>query len=97
GELTIDVAAHEVTRNNADVPLTPLEFQLLATLAAHPGMVHTRGQLLDIVWGGDYYGDDHVVDAHISNLRKKLEPTPAQPRYIETVRGVGYRFRRADS
>lgn len=60
-------------------------------------MVYIRDQLLDRVWGGDFYGDDHVVDVHLSNLRKKLEPDPARPRYIETVRGVGYRLRRINS
>jgi two-component system, OmpR family, alkaline phosphatase synthesis response regulator PhoP len=95
-DLVIDFAAHEVTRDGQSVALTPLEFQLLTTLAERPGLVYSRGQLLDRVWGGEFYGDDHVVDVHISNLRKKIEPDPAQPRYIETVRGVGYRFRRGD-
>jgi two-component system, OmpR family, alkaline phosphatase synthesis response regulator PhoP len=94
-DLVIDFAAHEVSRGGEVVPLTPLEFQLLSMLAEHSGLVYTRGQLLDLVWGGDFYGDDHVVDVHVSNLRKKLEPDPAKPRYIETVRGVGYRFRKA--
>ena len=92
-DLVIDFAAHEVTRANATIALTPLEFELLATLAAYPGMVFTRSQLIERVWG-DFYGDEHVVDVHLSNLRKKIEPDPANPCYIETVRGVGYRFRR---
>jgi two-component system, OmpR family, alkaline phosphatase synthesis response regulator PhoP len=94
-ELHIDLAAHLVSRAGEPIQLTPLEFQLLKTLASHPGLAYSREQLLEIVWGGDFYGDDHVVDVHISNLRRKLELDPAQPRYIETVRGVGYRFRRS--
>lgn len=96
-DLVIDFAAHEVSRDSETIPLTPLEFQILVTLAEHPGMVYTRGQLLERVWGGDFYGDDHVVDVHLSNLRKKLEPDPDRPTYIETVRGVGYRLRRIKS
>jgi two-component system, OmpR family, alkaline phosphatase synthesis response regulator PhoP len=91
GELVIDQTRHEVTRAGELVPLTAREFALLAALAAHPGWVFTRAQLLERVWGDEYYGD-HLVDVHIANLRKKLERDPAQPRYIETVRGVGYRF-----
>ncbi|MHB1414569.1 MAG: winged helix-turn-helix domain-containing protein, partial [Chloroflexota bacterium] len=75
-----------------EVALTPLEFSLLATLAAQPGRVFTRAQLLENVWGHDYFGDDHVVDVHVASLRKKIEDNPAQPRWIQTVRGVGYRF-----
>jgi DNA-binding response OmpR family regulator len=92
GSLLIDHARHEVTLDAAVVPLTTLEFALLTTLAAHPRRVFTRDQLLERVWGADYFGDDHVVDVHIANLRKKLGDDPAAPRYIETVRGAGYRF-----
>ena len=91
GELTVDEARHEITVRGDVVPLTAREFQLLATLAAHPGHVFTRSQLLERVWGNDYY-DDHVVDVHVANLRKKIEDDPANPRYVETVRGVGYRW-----
>ncbi|HET9110089.1 MAG TPA: response regulator transcription factor, partial [Ktedonobacterales bacterium] len=90
GALVIDEAAHTVTREGAEVALTAREFALLATLARHPGRVFTRAQLLEQVWGDEYY-DDHVVDVHIGNLRKKLEADAARPRYIATVRGVGYR------
>jgi DNA-binding response OmpR family regulator len=92
GDLLIDHARHEVTRAGALVALTSLEFALLTALAAHPGRVFTRAQLLERVWGEDYFGDDHVVDVHIANLRKKLADEPAAPTYIETVRGAGYRF-----
>jgi len=91
GDLLIDHGRHEVTRHGEPVPLTAREFALLVTLAAHPGLVFTRPQLLERVWGDEYF-DDHVVDVHISNLRKKLEDDPERPRYVQTVRGVGYRF-----
>jgi DNA-binding response OmpR family regulator len=90
-DLVVDEGRHEVTQRGTVVPLTAREFQLLSTIAAHPGRVFTRSQLLDRVWGDAYY-DDHVVDVHMGNLRKKLEDDAAHPRYIETVRGVGYRF-----
>lgn len=91
--LTIDEAQHEVTLQGHPVDLTAREFALLLALAEHPGRVFTRDQLLERVWGDAYY-DDHVVDVHMGNLRKKLETDPAHPEYLETVRGVGYRFRR---
>jgi two-component system, OmpR family, alkaline phosphatase synthesis response regulator PhoP len=91
GGLTIDTARHEVRMGDAPVPLTPREFTLLATLAGQPGRVFTRAQLLERVWGNEYY-DDHVVDVHVANLRHKLGDDPADPTVVETVRGVGYRF-----
>jgi two-component system, OmpR family, alkaline phosphatase synthesis response regulator PhoP len=91
GGLAIDEARHAVSRAGQPIGLTAREFALLAALAAHPGRVFTRDQLLERVWGDAYY-DDHVVDVHVGNLRRKLEPDPARPRYVETVRGVGYRF-----
>ncbi|NTU83701.1 MAG: response regulator transcription factor [Chloroflexales bacterium] len=95
GPLRIDDVRHEVTLDGAPLTLTSTEYGLLTTLAAHPGRVFTRAQLLERVWGDDYFGDDHVVDVHIANLRKKLGEEPAQPRLIETVRGVGYRLKPA--
>ncbi len=92
GALEIDHAGHTVSLAGASIALTTIEYALLTTLAAHPGRVFTRDQLLERVWGDDYFGDDHVVDVHITNLRKKLGDSSASPRYIETVRGVGYRF-----
>lgn len=91
GELVVDEARHEVEKSGREIPLTAREFNLLLTLARHPGRVFTRSQLLEQVWGDEYY-DDHVVDVHIGNLRKKLEDDPAHPGYVETIRGVGYRF-----
>ncbi len=92
GDMQIDHGRREVTLQDEVIPLTTIEFTLLTTLATHPGMVFTRPQLLERVWGQDYFGDDHVVDVHIANLRKKLGDDPGAPRFIETVRGVGYRF-----
>jgi DNA-binding response OmpR family regulator len=91
GDLVIDEGRHEVTRRGAVLSLTAREFALLSMLARQPGRVYTRSQLLEQVWGEAFY-EEHIVDVHIANLRKKLEDDPARPRYIETVRGVGYRF-----
>ena len=90
GDLAVDLARHEVLRREEPIHLTPREFDLLAVLAAHPGLVFTRNQLLHRIWGDEYF-DTRVVDVHIASLRKKLEDDPAHPRYVETVRGVGYR------
>ncbi|HEX6292518.1 MAG TPA: response regulator transcription factor [Herpetosiphonaceae bacterium] len=92
GELVIDRGRREVTLGGVVVALTPLEYKLLVTLAEHPGLVFTRGQLLEQVWGPNYFGDDHVIDVHVANLRKKLSLDAAIAAQIETVRGVGYRF-----
>lgn len=94
GELTVDPARREVRLLGEEVPLTALEFELLAALASRPGFVFSRSRLLERVWGENYFGSDHVVDVHIANLRKKLKEDPSDPRYVQTVRGVGYRFRR---
>ncbi|MFN8534804.1 MAG: response regulator transcription factor [Dehalococcoidia bacterium] len=91
GDLVIDRARYEATKRGETIPLTPREFSLLANLAKQPGRVFSRAHLLDLVWGESAY-DDHVVEVHIANLRRKLEDDPQQPRYIQTVRGVGYRF-----
>ena len=74
------------------VELTRIEFDLLDALAAHPRTAFTRGQLLERVWGPNWFGDDHVVDVHVSKLRQKLGDDARSPRYIRTVRGVGYRL-----
>ena len=94
GELSVDRGRREVRLGGGEVSLTAIEFDLLATLVSRPGLVFTREQLLARVWGEDYFGDDHVVDVHVANLRKKIEAEPSNPRYVQTVRGVGYRFRR---
>jgi DNA-binding response OmpR family regulator len=91
GDLTIDTARHEVLKRGRPIQLTARELAVLATLAAHPGHVFTRAQLLERVWGSELY-DDHVVDVNIGNIRHKLEDDPARPRWVQTVRGVGYRL-----
>ena len=93
GGLSVDTVRREVRVGEKEVDLTALEFDLLATLAASPGAVFSRDRLLEKVWGGNYFGSDHVIDVHIANLRKKIEADPSDPRYVQTVRGVGYRFR----
>lgn len=94
GKLGIDSNRRRVRFGVAEVPLTALEFDLLLALASRPGFVFGRRRLLERVWGGDYFGDDHVIDVHIANLRKKLDAAEkgAGGRYIHTVRGVGYKF-----
>jgi DNA-binding response OmpR family regulator len=72
--------------------MTTLEFDLLHALACYPGHVLTREQLIQRVWGPDYFGDERVVDAHIKDLRRKLGDDAGQPRFIQTVRGIGYKF-----
>jgi DNA-binding response OmpR family regulator len=81
-----------VTVGGRPVELTPTEFQLLAVLVREPGRVFTRSQLLDAVHGVAFESYERAVDAHVKNIRKKLEPTPGRPRYLLTVHGVGYRF-----
>ena len=93
GELRIDMPKRTVTVRGALVTVTTVEFNLLSTLAEDPGVVFSRQKLLDRVWGMDFVGDDHVVDVHLGNLRRKLGDDAASPKFIETVRGVGYRFR----
>jgi two-component system, OmpR family, alkaline phosphatase synthesis response regulator PhoP len=88
----IDEQRHAVWREGEAVDLTALEFKLLVTLARHAGLVLSRGQLLEQVWGYDFYGDERVVDVHIGRIRQKLEVDPANPQFVLTVRGVGYKF-----
>ncbi len=90
--IVLDPVAHEVRRDGTLVHLRPKEFQLLALLAAHPGRAYTRRQLLDRVWGPGHLGDPRTVDVHVRWLRAKLEPAPATPVHLVTVRGVGYRL-----
>ena len=92
GDLVVDPAAREVRRGDAPVELTRLEFDLLDALSERPRMVLTRRQLLQRAWGADWVGDDHLVEVHIANLRRKLGDDPHHPRYVRTVRGVGYRM-----
>nr|WP_308791832.1 response regulator transcription factor [Thermanaeromonas sp. C210] len=95
GDLVINPDSHEVKVRGKPVDLTLKEYQLLKFLAENPGRVFTREALLDRLWEGDYYGDTRTIDVHIRHLREKIEEDPGNPRYILTVRGVGYKFREA--
>ncbi|MCC6612593.1 MAG: response regulator transcription factor [Anaerolineae bacterium] len=90
--LQIDGERHEVWRDGELIELTALEFKLLKTLATYAGMVMSREQLLERVWGYEYYGEDRVVDVHIGHIRQKLEYDISDPQFIQTVRGVGYKL-----
>ncbi len=90
GDLVLDEEARTVTVAGAPVELTRTEFDLLATMAARPRLAFSRRQLIDEVWDSDWYGDEHLVDVHIGHLRRKLGDDVTEPRYVRTVRGVGY-------
>ncbi|MEV0698871.1 response regulator transcription factor [Saccharopolyspora sp. NPDC050389] len=92
GPVRMDVERHVVTVDGADVNLPLKEFDLLEYLLRNVGRVLTRGQLIDRVWGADYVGDTKTLDVHVKRLRSKVEPDPADPRYLLTVRGLGYKF-----
>ena len=92
GNLKIDPDKRKLSLRDKEVELTAKEFDLLLHFAKHPGKVYTRAQLLDQVWGYGYDGYEHTVNSHINRLRNKIEDHPAQPRYILTVWGVGYKF-----
>jgi DNA-binding response OmpR family regulator len=92
GDLEVDAAGREVRVGGRVVELTRTEFDLLEILTAQPKVAFSRRHLLERVWHGEWYGDDHVVDVHIGNLRRKLGDNAAQPRYVRTVRGVGFRM-----
>ena len=97
GDVVLDLPRMRVTVDGRRVvELTPTEFELLATLAREPGRVFTRAQLLDAVHGVAFESYERAIDAHIKNIRRKLEPEPATPRYVLTVYGVGYRFAESD-
>lgn len=90
--LRIDPGERRAWKDGEPVALTSLEFDLLVAMASQPRLVFTRPQLIERVWGADFYGDERVVDVHIKELRRKLEDDPGRPSFITTVRGVGYRF-----
>ncbi len=94
GDLTVDLAGHRLLRDGEAVPLKPKVFELLAFLVRHAGQVFSRAQLLEQVWGYDYAGETRTVDVHVHWLRLAVEPDPAVPAMIQTVRGVGYVLRR---
>jgi DNA-binding response OmpR family regulator len=92
GKLRIDPGSRKVWKSDAEITLTPIEFEILHTLAQKPGRVFGRNQLINLAWGHRYLGDERLVDVHIGRLRKKIEGDPAQPSHIITVWGKGYRF-----
>ena len=92
GSIEIDLDAKRVYRDGEELPMTPKEYALLTLLATHPGKVFSRDQILDHVWGLGTYVNPRTVDVHVRWLRAKVEPDPQNPRYIQTVRGSGYRF-----
>ena len=92
GPVRMDIERHVVTVGGAGVQLPLKEFELLELLLRNAGRVLTRGQLIDRVWGADYVGDTKTLDVHVKRLRSKIEPEPSAPRYIVTVRGLGYKF-----
>jgi phosphate regulon transcriptional regulator PhoB len=90
--LRIDHGSHSVSVDGKNVSLSPTEFNLLKFLSRHPGRVYTRDQLLDFVWKDETFVEPRTVDVHIRRIRSQIEPTPSEPQYILTVRGVGYKF-----
>jgi DNA-binding response OmpR family regulator len=92
GALAIDPQSREVHLGGAPVALTRTEFDLLDVLSARPRLAFTRAQLVEHVWGGGWVGDEHLVDVHVAHVRRKLGDDPTDPRYLLTVRGVGYRM-----
>jgi two-component system response regulator RegX3 len=92
GPVRMDVERHVVTAGGAEISLPLKEFDLLEYLLRNVGRVLTRGQLIDRVWGSDYVGDTKTLDVHVKRLRSKIEPDPSAPRYLVTVRGLGYKF-----
>ena len=91
GDLALDIPRMVAMRNGLSLDLTPTEFQLLTAMARHPGHVFTRAQLLDAVRGEEVESFDRAIDAHVKNVRRKIEPDPRRPRYLLTVYGVGYK------
>jgi DNA-binding response OmpR family regulator len=92
GDLEADFRRFELRKGGRAAPVTPIELKLLAALVRHRGTVLSRARLKEEVWGPDFAMTDRVIDTHVANLRKKIEPEPAEPRYLVSVRGVGYRF-----
>ncbi|MFL6024079.1 MAG: winged helix-turn-helix domain-containing protein [Marmoricola sp.] len=92
GPVRMDTERHVVTIDGEDVRLPLKEFELLEMFLRNPGRVLTRGQLIDRVWGSDYVGDTKTLDVHVKRLRAKIEPSPAEPKYLTTVRGLGYKL-----
>jgi DNA-binding response OmpR family regulator len=90
--LEIDLLRREVVKEGTPVSLTAKEFEVLAFLATHPGRIYSREQIMRSLYDGDFFGEARAADVHIQHIRQKIEPDPKNPRYIQTVRGAGYRF-----
>ncbi len=90
--LALDLLRRQVSLKGTPVELTAKEFDVLALLAAHPGRVYGREQIMRHLWNGDFFGEARAADVHVQHIRKKIEPDPKNPRYLQTVRGAGYRF-----
>ncbi len=90
--LTVDLLRRQVVSGGKEVELTAREFDVLALLASHPGRVYSREQIMRHLWDGDFFGETRAADVHVQHIRGKVEPDPKNPRYVQTVRGVGYRF-----
>ena len=93
GPIKMDLRQHKVMVRDNEIELTPKEFDLLHLLMSHPGRAFSREYLLENLWGYEFFGDTRTVDVHVRRLRQKIEDNPAQPYWLETVRGVGYRIR----
>jgi two-component system response regulator RegX3 len=92
GSVRMDIERHTVTVAGKEIRMPLKEFELLEVLLRNAGRVLTRGQLIDRVWGSDYYGDTKTLDVHIKRIRSRIEPSPSEPTMLVTVRGLGYRF-----
>lgn len=97
GELYIDSLQHTIKKGAEEIKLTNTEFQMLYFLAIHNGMAMSKEQIYEYVWNGEYFFDDSNITSHIRRLRVKIEDNPAKPRYIQTVRGIGYKMPKADN
>ena len=91
-DLVIDLLRRQVWVGEKRVGLTAAEFEVLRSLAAHPGWVYSRQQIMEELWDGEFFGEARTADVHIRNIRRKIETDPSNPRYIQTVRGIGYKF-----
>ena len=91
-ELEIDLLRHQVRVQGEEVELTAAQFRILTLLASHPGRVYSREQIMEPIWGSEFAGDSRAADVHIQNIRGKIESDPKNPRYVQTVRGAGYKF-----
>ena len=97
GELIIDLTEHSVYKGTNEISLTNIEFQILYFLALHKGMAMSKEQIYEYVWNGEYVFDDSNITSHIRRLRVKIEDDPAKPRYVQTVRGIGYKMAKVDN